>query len=191
MGHADDGELGKRTLEKISLRIIPFVCILYIFNILDRSNIGFARLTMEGDLGISKTTFDTAYGLFYVGYLFFEVPSNLFLRKIGARIWISRIMITWGLCSVLTMFVQTETHLNLVRILLGVAEAGFFPGIILYLTYWFPARERARVVAFFMMAIAFANVFGKRVYLAKHCNFCHHRALLSANTCFRGQTSPQ
>jgi len=160
MGHADDGELGKRTLEKISLRISPFVCILYIFNILDRSNIGFARLTMEGDLGISKTTFDTAYGLFYVGYLFFEVPSNLFLRKIGARIWISRIMITWGLCSVLTMFVQTETHLNLVRILLGVAEAGFFPGIILYLTYWFPARERARVVAFFMMAIAFANVFG-------------------------------
>lgn len=160
MDHADDIALEKSALGKISLRIIPFICILYIFNILDRSNIGFARLTMESDLGISKAIFDNAYGLFYVGYLLFEVPSNLFLRKIGARIWISRIMITWGFCSVLTMFVQTETHLNLVRILLGVAEAGFFPGIILYLTYWFPARERARVVALFMMAIAFANVLG-------------------------------
>lgn len=163
MGHPDAITLEKKTLGKISLRIIPFICILYIFNILDRSNIGFARLSMEGDLGITKATFDTAYGLFYIGYLFFEVPSNLLLRKIGARIWISRIMITWGLCSVLTMFVKTDTHLNIVRILLGIAEAGFFPGIILYLTYWFPARERARVVALFMMAIAFANVFGNPV----------------------------
>ncbi len=160
MGHPDETSLERTTLRKISFRLVPFICILYIFNILDRSNIGFARLSMEGDLGITKATFDTAYGLFYIGYLFFEVPSNLLLRKIGARIWISRIMVTWGICSVLTMFVQTETHLNIVRILLGIAEAGFFPGIILYLTCWFPARERARVVALFMMAIAFANVFG-------------------------------
>lgn len=156
----DTHSLGNATLRKISWRIIPFICVLYLLNILDRSNIGFARLTMEGDLGLSKAQFDTAYGFFYIGYLLFEVPSNLLMRRIGARIWISRIMITWGLFSILTMFVQNQQHLYAVRILLGIAEAGFFPGIILYLTFWFPARERASVVALFMIAIAFANVLG-------------------------------
>ena len=159
-GSLDSKSLEKATLLKISWRIIPFICVLYIFNILDRSNLGFARQAMEGDIGLTKAAFDIAYGLFYIGYLIFEIPSNLLLTKIGARIWISRIMITWGLVSILTMFVQDVFQLNAVRILLGVAEAGFFPGIILYLTFWFPARERAKVVALFMVAIAIASVFG-------------------------------
>ena len=159
-GSLDSKSLEKATLLKISWRIIPFICVLYIFNILDRSNLGFARQAMEGDIGLTKAAFDIAYGLFYIGYLIFEIPSNLLLTKIGARIWISRIMITWGLVSILTMFVQDVFQLNAVRILLGVAEAGFFPGIILYLTFWFPARERAKVVALFMVAIAFAGVLG-------------------------------
>ena len=159
-GSLDSKSLEKATLLKISWRIIPFICVLYIFNILDRANLGFARLTMEKDLGLTQAAFDMAYGLFYIGYLFFEIPSNLLLTKIGARIWISRIMITWGLVSILTMFVRNEFQLNAIRILLGVAEAGFFPGIILYLTFWFPARERAKVVALFMVAIAFAGVLG-------------------------------
>ena len=159
-GSLDSKSLEKATLLKISWRIIPFICVLYIFNILDRSNLGFARQAMEGDIGLTKAAFDIAYGLFYIGYLIFEIPSNLLLTKIGARIWISRIMITWGLVSILTMFVRNEFQLNAIRILLGVAEAGFFPGIILYLTFWFPARERAKVVALFMVAIAFAGVLG-------------------------------
>ncbi|MSR79992.1 MAG: MFS transporter [Gemmataceae bacterium] len=159
-GSLDSKSLEKATLLKISWRIIPFICVLYIFNILDRSNLGFARQAMEVDIGLTKAAFDIAYGLFYIGYLIFEIPSNLLLTKIGARIWISRIMITWGLVSILTMFVQDVFQLNAVRILLGVAEAGFFPGIILYLTFWFPARERAKVVALFMVAIAFAGVLG-------------------------------
>ena len=159
-GSLDSKSLEKATLLKISWRIIPFICVLYIFNILDRSNLGFARQAMEGDIGLTKAAFDIAYGLFYIGYLIFEIPSNLLLTKIGARIWISRIMITWGLVSILTMFVRNEFQLNAIRILLGVAEAGFFPGIILYLTFWFPARERAKVVALFMVAIAIASVFG-------------------------------
>ncbi len=159
-GSLDSKALEKATLLKISWRIIPFICVLYIFNILDRANLGYARQRMEEDIGLTKAAFDIAYGLFYIGYLVFEIPSNLLLTKIGARIWISRIMITWGLVSILTMFVKNVDQLNVVRVLLGVAEAGFFPGIILYLTFWFPARERAKMVALFMVAIAFAGVLG-------------------------------
>ncbi len=159
-GAPDSKSLEKATLVKISWRIIPFICVLYIFNILDRANLGYARTPMEQDIGLTKAAFDIAYGLFYIGYLVFEIPSNLLLTRIGARIWISRIMITWGLVSILTMFVKNVEQLYVVRILLGVAEAGFFPGIILYLTFWFPSRERAKVVALFMVAIAFAGVLG-------------------------------
>jgi ACS family tartrate transporter-like MFS transporter len=156
----DQEALGRATLKKVAWKLIPFLCALYIFNILDRANAGFARLSMQDDLGMSQQMFDFGYGLFYIGYLLFEVPSNLLLRRFGARRWISRIMISWGVITCATMFVQSAGSFYLVRILLGVAEAGFFPGIILYMTYWFPERQRAKMTAYFMMAIALASVLG-------------------------------
>lgn len=156
----NDDSLEKRTLRKVAWRLIPFVCLLYVLNILDRSNVGFARLQMQDDLGLSEGTFNLGYGMFYVGYLLFEVPSNLLLLRVGARRWIARIMISWGLISALTLLVNDQWSFYGLRILLGIAEAGFFPGIILYLSYWFPNRNRAKVTAFFMVAIGLANVFG-------------------------------
>jgi ACS family tartrate transporter-like MFS transporter len=147
-------------LSKVRSRLLPFLCLLYIFNILDRSNVGFARLTMQTDLRMSEAVFNLGYGIFYFGYLVFEVPANLLLRRLGARRWIARIMISWGLVSCATLAVTGPGSFYAVRILLGVAEAGFFPGIILYLTYWFPARERARAMALFMTAISLAGVLG-------------------------------
>lgn len=145
-------------MARVTRRLIPFLLLLYICNLLDRSNVSFARLTMQADLGMSDTAFAFGTGLFYFGYLVFEVPSNLILRRTGARVWIARIMITWGLVSGATMLVTGPWSYFTVRILLGVAEAGFFPGIILYLTYWFPARERARAVACFMAANAVGGI---------------------------------
>ena len=156
----DDEAFGKRVLSKVAWRLIPFLGVLYIFNILDRVNVGFAALTMQKDLEMSKRVFDFGYGLFYLGYILFEVPSNLLLRRFGARKLIARIMIGWGLVSCATMFIRGSVDFYLIRILLGVAEAGFFPGIILYLTFWFPARERARMVALFMAAIPLATIVG-------------------------------
>lgn len=153
-------ELEQSTLRMVAWRIVPFVCLLYVLNILDRANVGFARLAMQDDLGLSKATFDLGYGMFYLGYLFFEVPSNLLMRKFGARRWIARIMITWGLVSALTMFARDIYTFYTLRILLGIAEAGFFPGIIFYLTFWFPDRQRAKMTAFFMLAIGLSNVLG-------------------------------
>jgi ACS family tartrate transporter-like MFS transporter len=152
--------LEQSTLRKVAWRLIPFVCLLYLLNILDRANVGFARLQMQEDLGLSKETFDLGYGMFYVGYLLFEVPSNLLMRKVGARRWIARIMISWGLISSLMMFATDKWSFYGLRILLGVAEAGFFPGIILYLSYWFPDRQRAKMTAFFMLAISLSSVIG-------------------------------
>src|SRR5262245_33522746 len=128
--------LARRALRRVAWRLIPFLCLLYVVNILDRANVGFARLTMQDDLGMSQAVFDVGYGLFYVGYLLFEVPSNLLLRRVGARRWIARIMVSWGVITCLTAFVNDVWTFYLARILLGVAEAGFFPGIILYLTFW-------------------------------------------------------
>ncbi|MBY0523793.1 MAG: MFS transporter [Gemmataceae bacterium] len=145
-------------MPKVTRRLIPFLLILYICNLLDRANVSFARLTMQAALGMSDTVFAFGTGLFYCGYLLFEVPSNLILRRTGARVWIARIMMTWGLVSCATMFVTGPGSFFTVRILLGVAEAGFFPGIILYLTYWFPARERARAVSRFMAANALGAI---------------------------------
>jgi MFS transporter, ACS family, tartrate transporter len=129
-------ELGieQRTLRKVAWRLVPFICILYVFNILDRSNLGFARLRMQDDLGLTEAMFNLGYGIFYLGYIIFEVPSNLLLHRFGARKWIARIMISWGLVSCCTMFVTDQWTFYGLRILLGVAEAGFFPGIILYLS---------------------------------------------------------
>jgi MFS transporter, ACS family, tartrate transporter len=155
-----DPSLRDHVLRKVTWRLIPFLCLLYMLNILDRANVGFARLSMQDDLQLSREAFDFGYGLFYLGYLLFEVPSNLLLRKVGARRWIARIMISWGLVTCLTMAVTGAWSFYLVRILLGVAEAGFFPGIVLYLTFWFPAARRARVMAFFMAAIAISSCIG-------------------------------
>lgn len=155
--------VGASATRKVIFRIIPFLCLLYMFNIIDRANVGFARLTMTHDIGLTDAVIDWGYGLFYVGYLVFEVPSNLMLRKLGARLWISRIMVSWGLVSMLTMFVTDSNTYYLARVLLGIAEAGFFPGIIFYLTAWFPDARRARVIAWFMLAIPAANVIGNPV----------------------------
>ncbi len=161
-GHADKSLPG-RTLAKVAWRLVPFLALLYVFNIIDRSNVGFARLSMTKDIGLTDVVIDLGYGLFYVGYLLFEVPSNLLLRRLGARAWIARIMISWGMVSMLTAFVSGPTSYYGARILLGVAEAGFFPGIIYYLTAWFPAAQRARVVAGFMLAIPISTIIGNPV----------------------------
>jgi MFS transporter, ACS family, tartrate transporter len=150
-------------LRKVAWRLVPFLCLLYVFNILDRGNLGFARVRMQDDLGLSKAVFDQGFGIFYLGYLLFEVPANLLMRRFGARRWIARIMISWGLISSATMAVTGPATFYLVRILLGVAEAGFFPGIVLYLTFWFPARERGKMMAFFMMASPLAGVLGNPI----------------------------
>jgi ACS family tartrate transporter-like MFS transporter len=156
-------ELETRVLRKITLRIVPFVMLLYFIAFIDRVNIGFAALTMNKDLGFSPTVFGFGAGIFFLGYFLFEVPSNLVLDKVGARIWIARVMITWGLISGAMAFVQGATSFYVLRFLLGAAEAGFFPGIILYLSYWFPARQRAAVTAVFMAAAPLSTVLGSPV----------------------------
>lgn len=153
-------ELELRTLRKISWRIVPFIMILYFIAYIDRVNIGFAALTMNKDLGLSAAVFGFGAGIFFLGYFLFEVPSNIILHKVGARLWIARVMITWGLISGGFAFVQGETSFYILRFLLGAAEAGFFPGIILYLSYWFPARRRAQVVSLFMAAAPISVVLG-------------------------------
>jgi MFS family permease len=152
--------LGERTTRKVIWRLVPFLTVLYAFNIIDRANVGFARLGMAGDLGLSNSVIDWGYGIFFVGYLLFEVPSNMLLRRFGARRWISRIMVSWGLVSTLTACVTGVATYFAARILLGVAEAGFFPGIIYFMTVWFSSAVRARVVAGFMLAIPLANLLG-------------------------------
>jgi ACS family tartrate transporter-like MFS transporter len=149
-----------RVMLTVSLRLIPFLFLLYVVNILDRVNVGFARLQMLEQLGLSEVVYGLGAGIFYVGYFVFEVPSNLILRRVGARVWIGRILISWGIISCAMMFVIDQWSFYLLRFLLGVAEAGFFPGMILYLSYWFPARQRARAVSFFITASAVAGIVG-------------------------------
>jgi len=145
--------LEKQTMRKVTMRIIPFTFLLYIISYLDRANIGYAALQMNKDLALSAEVFGIVSGIFFIGYFLFEVPSNILMMKFGARVWIARILITWGIVSVLTGFAQNEVHLYILRFLLGVAEAGFFPGIILYFTYWFRSKEQATTVALFTAAI--------------------------------------
>jgi MFS transporter, ACS family, tartrate transporter len=153
-------ELERRTVRKISWRIVPFIMLLYFIAFIDRVNIGFAALTMNKDLGFSSSVFGLGAGIFFLGYFLFEVPSNLILNKVGARLWIARVMITWGIISAIFAFIKGETSFLILRFLLGVAEAGFFPGIILYLSFWFPARYRAGVVSLFMAAAPISVVLG-------------------------------
>ncbi|MEU8490446.1 MFS transporter [Pseudonocardia alni] len=141
-------------------RLIPLLALAYLLNYIDRVNVGFASLTMNADLGLSAAAYGLGAGLFFIGYFFFEVPSNVILHRVGARIWIARIMVTWGIVASSTAFIQGEIGFYVVRVLLGIAEAGFFPGIILYLTYWFPRVERARIVALFFLAVPLSSVVG-------------------------------
>jgi len=161
-----NNDLEKKVMRKVTLRIIPFIMLLYFIAFLDRVNIGFAALTMNEDLGFSPTIFGLGAGIFFLGYFLFEVPSNLILHKVGARIWIARVMITWGLVSGCMAFVQGTTSFYILRFLLGVAEAGFFPGIILYLSYWFPAAKRAQVTAIFMAAAPLSTALGSPISAA-------------------------
>ena len=149
-----------RTIRKMKIRILPFILLLYIVSFLDRINITFAKLTMNQDLAITGHQFGLAVGIFFIGYSLFEIPSNLLLHKIGARIWLARILITWGIISTLTGFVQNLPQLYLARFLLGFAEAGYFPGVILYFTYWFRRREQAQVLALLIVGIPITSVLG-------------------------------
>src|SRR4051812_6964797 len=147
-------------LSKVTRRLIPFMFLLYIVSYLDRINVGFAALQLNEALKFDPAVFGFGGGIFFIGYFLFEVPSNLIMERLGARIWIARILVTWGIISSATMFVNSPLTFYMLRFLLGVAEAGFFPGMILYLTYWFPAEVRGRAVARFMTATAIAGVIG-------------------------------
>jgi ACS family tartrate transporter-like MFS transporter len=145
---------------RVSRHLIPFLFLLYVLNFLDRVNVGFAALSMNRDLGFGPAVYGFGAGVFFLGYCLFEVPSNLVLYRTGARLWIARIMVTWGIVASAMMLVRTPATFYGLRFLLGVAEAGFFPGIIFYLTYWYPARERARAYAWFLAAIPISGVIG-------------------------------
>ena len=150
----------RETMRKVIWRILPFLIVSYLVSIIDRGNIGMASLQMNEDLGLSKAAFGFASSLYFVAYFLFEVPSNLAMQKVGARLWIPRIMISWGVVSMCMSLVESTTSLYIVRFLLGAAEAGFFPCVVLYLTWWIPSRYRARIIASFMVAIPLANFIG-------------------------------
>lgn len=153
-------EIEARVLPRVTRRLVSFAFICYVIAYIDRVNVGFVSSMLQRDLGLSNQAYGFGAGLFFFGYFLFEIPSNLILERVGARRWIARIMIVWGFVSMATIFVTGERSFYLLRFLLGVAEAGFFPGIVLYLTYWIPARERARNSALFMMAAPVAMLVG-------------------------------
>src|SRR5437870_9977932 len=161
-----DAALEKSTMRKVYLRLLPFAILSYILAYIDRINVSFAGLTMRGDLGMSAGTFGFAVGMFYWAYFIFEVPSNVIMQKVGARIWIARIMITWGILAGLTALVTGSTSFGIVRFLLGVAEAGFFPGLVLYFTYWFPTYHHARIVSGFLIGLPIAVAGGAPISTA-------------------------
>lgn len=145
---------------KVGWRVLPLLVVCFIFAYFDRVNISFAKLQMQGELSLSDAAYGLGASIFFVGYFIFEVPSNIIMHRVGAKVWIARIMITWGLASTAMMFVRSETSFYVLRFLVGAAEAGFLPGVILYFTYWFPARRRARINAWFMTSIAISGVIG-------------------------------
>ncbi len=163
---AADGQIAytadfeKRVYARVTRRIIPFLFLCYIFAYVDRVNVGFAKLQMQQDLGISDAVYGIGAGIFFIGYFFFEVPCNIALQKIGAKYWLGPIMIVWGMVSACTMLVKSAAGFYTVRFLLGVVESGFFPGVILYLTFWYTSRHRAKMVAAFMTAIPLSGVIG-------------------------------
>jgi MFS family permease len=145
---------------KIALRLVPFLFLCYLAAYLDRVNVGFAKLQMQSELSFSETVYGFGAGIFFLGYVLFEVPSNIILHKVGARLWLARVMVTWAFISAGMVFVRSPTAFYTMRFLLGAAEAGFIPGVLVYLTYWFPAGRRGRIMALFLTAIPMASVFG-------------------------------
>ncbi len=155
-----DAALESRAYRRVTLRLLPFLFVCYVVAYLDRVNVGFAKLQMLSDLTMSDTAYGIGAGIFFIGYFLFEVPSNLILHRVGARVWIARIMVTWGVLSMLTMFVTGPYTFYLLRFLLGLAEAGFFPGIVFYLTHWYPGSRRAQIISLFMTGVAISGVIG-------------------------------
>ncbi|MBB1636113.1 MFS transporter [Cupriavidus sp. UME77] len=160
MAHADAASFESRTYAKVVRRLIPFLMLCYLGAYLDRVNVGFAKLQMLNDLRFSETIYGLGAGIFFLGYFLFEVPSNMILHKVGARNWLARIMLTWAVISASFAFVSSPTSFYVLRFLLGVAEAGFAPGVILYMTYWFPSERRAKALSMFFMAIPLAGIVG-------------------------------
>ncbi|MEX5687866.1 MFS transporter [Pseudomonas silesiensis] len=148
----------KSAISKVKRHVLPLFVIMFIVNYIDRVNIGFVRTHMEHDLGIGAAAYGLGAGLFFIGYALFEVPSNILLQKVGARIWLTRIMLTWGIVAACMAFIQNETHFYILRFLLGVAEAGFFPGVIYYFTRWLPGVERGKAIAIFLSGSAIASL---------------------------------
>ena len=168
----ESSPIERQTMKKVYLRLLPFCFVLYFICYLDRVNIGFAKLQMNEVLGLSEAAFGFGAGLFFIGYFLFEVPSNIFLEKVGARVWIARIMITWGMISGVFAIVPSISGMTgipasgvfyTLRFLLGACEAGFFPGIIFYLTLWFPSVYRARVISLFMLAVPISSIVGSPI----------------------------
>src|ERR1700736_5442444 len=153
----------ERAYRTVTKRLLPLLFICYILAYIDRVNVGFAKLQMQQDLGMSDSVYGTAAGIFFIGYFFFEVPANILLQRLGAKVWLGSIMVLWGIVSAATMFVKTPGTFYLLRFLLGIVESGFFPGVILYLTFWYTRRHRARMVATFMTAIPLSGVVGGAV----------------------------
>ena len=151
---------GRRLYRKVAWRLIPFLCCCYLAAYLDRINVGFAKLQMADQLQLSDAAFGLGAGLFFVGYILFEVPSNLILKRVGARVWIARIMVSWGVLSACTLLVTTPVQFYVLRLLLGIAEAGFLPGVLYYLTLWFPTHRRGRMIALFMIGLPLSSVIG-------------------------------
>ena len=164
-----DASLEASTMRKVYMRLLPFAMVCYILAYIDRINSSFAALTMRGDLNMSAADYGFAVGTFYWAYFLFEVPSNVIMEKVGARIWIARIMITWGIFATATAFVTGTTSFAIVRFLLGMGEAGFFPGLILYFTYWFPARHHARIVSGFLVGLPLAVAAGAPISFGLLC----------------------
>lgn len=158
--HTEGTAVGSTTIRKVSWRIFPLVGLLYVFNYMDRSNISYAQLGMEHELGITTATFGSVAAIFFLAYVVLEIPSNIVMKKVGARLWLARIAISWGLVTAVTGFVSHVTHLYIARIALGVAEAGLFPGLLLYLTFWYRGRERGRAIALLALAQPVAMVLG-------------------------------
>jgi ACS family tartrate transporter-like MFS transporter len=154
------GDVGSRTIRKVSRRVLPLVALLYVFNYMDRSNISYAQLGMQNELLITAAVFGTASAIFFLAYVVFEIPSNMIMKKVGARIWLARIAISWGIVTAITGFVQNIPQLYIARIVLGIAEAGLYPGLLLYLTLWFRPKERGRAIATLALAQPVAMILG-------------------------------
>ena len=172
-GNAATKLIESKTIQKLEIRLIPYLFLLYVVAMIDRVNIGFAQLTMNKDLGLSSQQYGIAAGIFFIGYFLFEVPSNLILHKVGARVWIARILLSWGVVASLTGLVQSVHQLYAARIVLGFAEAGYYPGIVLYLTYWFRQREQARVLSLFLTGFAVNGALGAQIsgFILQHVHW--------------------